>query len=398
MKEKNYKDYLDNLKQGEKSYSLEKDNQTLVYIYQLTDLFFNEMTSFVLDKKALHNSIYNILRKSILNINNNLIGYINKTKLEKEKDIDELLKISFSNNYVDMKNLTSIYENFKKEIEDLFNVDVKINSLVDSNIEVFKADLYSKTVILKKDSAIKVIDNYRKLYKKEFINNILFKKSNVLRIYKNFINNTVKDFYDKKNKVKTDNLRFISNVSYDYLKKMEFSTIDKYIKDNKRLINDFFSSFEKTVTEKKIAVKKKIVKDKTKDYFIDFNTTMSSMIKNIFIEMNDVLTLDNDKVKSKLKDFNTLITRIFSINLVFDKQFDTYKNSFLVKNHNKFDTIYEEKIEEFLTIFKDNIFSIFRENVLLYNDIIYKTINLKSKYMNSDELLSIKKVKDLLLK
>ena len=398
MKGKSFKDYLTDLKQGEKSYTLEKDNQTLVYIYQLTDLFFNEMTSFVLDKKALHNSTYNILRKSILDINSNLISYLNKVKTDKEKDIDELLKISFSNDFIDMKNLTNVYNNFKKEIEDLFNVEDKINTLVDSNIEIFKADLYSKTVILKQDTTSKVIENYKKLYKKEFINNLSFKKCNVLRIYKNFINNTAKDFYDKKDKIKKDNLRFIANVSYDYLKKIEFNTIDKYTKENKKLITSFFNEFEKEVTGKKIAVRKKIVKDKTIDYFIDFNITMNNMIKNVFLEMNDILTLDNDKINNKLKDFNNLITRVFTINLVFDKQFTSYENSFIIKNHDKFDHIYEERIDEFLTKFKTNIFSIFRENVIIYNDIIYKTINLKSKYMNSDELLNIKKVKDLLLK
>ena len=40
MKRKNFKDYLNELKQEEKSYSETKDNQSFIYIYQVTDLLY----------------------------------------------------------------------------------------------------------------------------------------------------------------------------------------------------------------------------------------------------------------------------------------------------------------------------------------------------------------------
>ena len=398
MKGKNFKDYLKELKQEEKNYSDTKDNQTFIYIYQVTDLFYNEFLNLVLDQNALNNAVYKSFRKNIEDVFNNLKEYVLKTKIDKEKDIDELLKLSLSNNYVDMKNLNNIYNSFTKEINESLDIEKKITTLVESNIDIFRGELYSRTAILNKNVANKTIETYKKLYTNELINNITFKKNNILGIYKNFIDSVLKNIYEEKRKVKTENLNLISNVSYDYLKKEENSNIDKYIKDNKQLITSFFTEFEKEIREKKLAVKKKKKVNNSKDYFLDFNSTLKDMIKNVFEEMNDIVSLDNEGIRSKLKDFNDLITHIFQINLVFDKQFNDYKSTFLVKSNEKFNKLYDKHKEKFVNSLKQNIFNIFRDNIRIYNDIVYKTMLLKSRVDDYEEVLNVSKVKDLLLK
>ena len=105
MKSKNFKEYLKELKEEAKNYNETKDNQSYIYIYQLTDLFYSELSTIVLDQKVLNDSIYNNFRKNILEVFDKLKDYINKTRNVKEKDINELLKLCLSNDYFDQKNL-----------------------------------------------------------------------------------------------------------------------------------------------------------------------------------------------------------------------------------------------------------------------------------------------------
>ena len=84
--------------------------------------------------------------------------------------------------------------------------------------------------------------------------------------------------------------------------------------------------------------------------------------------MNDIVSLDNDKIRSKLKDFNELTTHIFSLELVFDKQFSDYKGTFLIKNSDKFNNAFEKNRDIIINNIKKNIFSIFRENINIYNE------------------------------
>ena len=165
-----------------------------------------------MDQKALHKSVYTLFRKNMDNVFNNLKDYATKVKKEKEKDIDDLLRLSLSNNYVDMKNLNNIYNNFTKELNQSFEIEKKVQTLVESNTDIFRGDLFNSTVILNKSLANKVIDSYKKLYVNELVNNLVFKRNNVLAIYQNFINNVIKDIYEAKLKVKNQNLGLISNV------------------------------------------------------------------------------------------------------------------------------------------------------------------------------------------
>ena len=116
--------------------------------------------------------------------------------------------------------------------------------------------------------------------------------------------------------------------------------------------------------------------------------------------MNLIVTLDKDEINTKIKQFNDLITHIFEMDLVFDKQFDDYKKSLYskIKNLNKFDEIVNAKNRALSDGIRANIFNIFRENIKIYNDIVYRTMLFKTNIDNYNIILDKDKIKDLLLK
>ena len=137
-----------------------------------------------------------------------------------------------------------------------------------------------------------------------------------------------------------------------------------------------------------------------RDYLQRFNNTLYIKIKDVFDEMNLILVLDNKELEDKVKKFNELITHIFEINLSFDKKFLEYKKSLNItsKNNNQIIEIINSKHRAITDGLKSNLFNIFRENVKIYNDIVYKTLLLKSKVNEYNNILDISKIKDLLLK
>ena len=137
-----------------------------------------------------------------------------------------------------------------------------------------------------------------------------------------------------------------------------------------------------------------------RDYLQSFNNTLYIKIKDVFDEMNLILVLDNKELEDKVKKFNELITHIFEINLSFDKKFLEYKKSLNItsKNNNQIIEIINSKHRAITDGLKANLFNIFRENVKIYNDIVYKTLLLKSKVNEYNNILDISKIKDLLLK
>ena len=121
---------------------------------------------------------------------------------------------------------------------------------------------------------------------------------------------------------------------------------------------------------------------------------------NIFDEMNLIVTLDKKETSERIKEFNDLITRIYEIRLVFDKQFLEYKKEFRLfsKDNDKFDELFNKECAKLTEGIKTNISNIFRENIKIYNDVVYRTLLLKSKVQEYSEVLSVAKVKDLLFK
>ena len=86
--------------------------------------------------------------------------------------------------------------------------------------------------------------------------------------------------------------------------------------------------------------------------------------------------------------------------MVFDKQFLEYKKEFRLfsKDNDKFDELFNKECAKLTEGIKTNISNIFRENIKIYNDVVYRTLLLKSKVQEYSEVLSVAKVKDLLFK
>ena len=110
--------------------------------------------------------------------------------------------------------------------------------------------------------------------------------------------------------------------------------------------------------------------------------------------------LDKEELNDKVKEFNDLISHIYEIKLVFDRQFLEYKREFNVpsKDSDKFDEIFKRECSRLTDGIKANISNIFRDNIKIYNDVIYRMLLLKSKVYEYPNILSYEKVKDLLFK
>ena len=197
------------------------------------------------------------------------------------------------------------------------------------------------------------------------------------------------------------NLKIISNAAYIYLKDEEYFIITKYIKDNYDYINNAFTNLElRLKNELGIKRKEKENTNSVKDYLLSFNNTINIKIKNIFDEMNLVVSMDNNEITDKIKNYNDKVSHIYETKLVFDKKFLEYKKEFDSKSHDNanFKKIFEEETKKITEYIKGNISNIFRENIKIYNDITYKTVLLKSRINEFDKILSPDKAKDLLLK
>ena len=109
---------------------------------------------------------------------------------------------------------------------------------------------------------------------------------------------------------------------------------------------------------------------------------------------------ENKETDKKAKDFNSLITHIFEMNWVFDKQFENYKKQYNVLNKDlaKFEEIISSKKRALTDGIKANIFNIFRENIKIFNDGVYRVMLLKGKIDEYSTVLDSDKIKDLLFK
>lgn len=400
MSNKEFKEFLSSIEVDYNNFCFEKDKQSLFYLDQMIDIFYNELIYQVYNKEVLYDLMYNTFKKNIGIIFKNMKSYTEKLSKSSLKSINELISVGTRNKYVELENLVNVYNNFKGEVSKNFNLNDKIYALINANIDVFTGELYSKLVINNRDYVDSVILKYRNIFSDELINNVSSKRDNLLILYKSFLDSVLSEVYEKKEEIKSKNLELVINTSYLYLKEVEYININKYTNLNIDLINSFFDSFEQELSSLGI---KKSNKDNialVKDYLHSFNNTMSVKAKNVFDDMNVIVTLESDVIDEKIKYFNDLITRIFEIDFVFDKQFEMYKNSFSVssKNYDKFEEMMSVKKRFLVDGIRANIFNIFRENIKIFNDVVYKTMLLKGRIGEYSSLLEVDKIKDLLFK
>ena len=314
MLEREFKDFLSSIKKDYSIFCIEKDKQSLFYINQMTDLFYNELIYQVYNKEVLYDLVYNIFKKNLVLIYSNMIKYTEKLSKGSIGTINELINVSTRNRFVDLENLNNLYKNFSFEINKNFSIDDKIEALISANIDVFTGELYSKLVINNRGFTDAVISKYKDIFKKEMVNNINSKKENILSLYRNFIDSILNEVYEKKDEVKAKNLELVINIAYLGLKEREYININKYIDENIKLINEIFDLLE--IDLKNIGINKnnKYKINPVKDYLLGFNNTINVKIKNLFDEMNLIVELENKETDKKAKEFNSLITHIFEMN------------------------------------------------------------------------------------
>lgn len=401
MSSEELSNYLNQLESNYRDSSSMKDKQSLFYFMQMSDLLYNELKNEFYDQVLLYDFVHNIFKKNITIIFDNMSKYSEKVSLESIKSFNELVKISVSNKYIDINGLNALYNNFKNEVIKNMSIDDKINTLVNSNTDSFKGQLFSRCIVNDSDKASSIIDKYNGVFTEEFIKNIHSKRDLLVELYKGFIDSILSDLYEQKDVVDSKNLKLIVNTAYNYLKEREYINIDKYSDSNIKFINECFDNIEEKLYSK-FGVKR--VKsgniNPVKDYFIGFNNTIRIKSKNIFDEMNLIVTLDKEKVNEKINEFNDLISRIYEVKLVFDKQLVKYKSefSFVSKDNDEFNEMLKKEFQRLNDGIKANISNIFRDNIKIYNDVVYRTLLLKSRINEYNTVLSCDKVKDLLFK
>ena len=368
MLDNDFKESLDSISKDYSLYSKEKDKQSLFYLEQMIDILYGELSYVVYNKIILHDLVYNELKKNLMLITNDLFEYSSKISKELKAPFEQLIKMSATNKYIDLNNLTNLYNKFSKEAEAKYNIQNKVSALINANINSFYAKLTTKVIINNKDVVNTTLIKYRDTFIIELIKNITGKKENFLCFYKRFIDEILKEIYERKDEIRLKNTNMVINTAYLYLKESEYININKYIDNNVKLINETLDLLIKDLRNAK-ALKENVLEPiKIRDYFLGFNNTISIKITNVFDEMNLIVTLDKDEINTKIKQFNDLITHIFEMDLVFDKQFDDYKKSLYskIKNLNKFDEIVNAKNRALSDGIRANIFNIFREkeNVL----------------------------------
>ena len=388
---------IENIKDNYMSFLKNKDEQSSFYIDQMLELFYSELSSLVSNKVVLLNLINTIYRKNIIIIFNNMNSYTKEVAQKSCHFFNEYINISSSNIYSDLENLDNLYIKFKEELIKNLNINEKIITLVSTNTDIFIGQLYTKLLFSNSAKIDEIVYKYKNIFTNELINNVETKKDYLLSLYRSFIDGLLKDFYDTKDEIKQKNYKLIINTSHNLLKEKEYININKYIDLNTKLINDTITLMENDL---KLFGINKFDDNILRDYLQSFNNTLYIKIKDVFDEMNLILVLDNKELEDKVKKFNELITHIFEINLSFDKKFLEYKKSLNItsKNNNQIIEIINSKHRAITDGLKANLFNIFRENVKIYNDIVYKTLLLKSKVNEYNNTLDISKIKDLLLK
>lgn len=394
------KNYLLQINKDYINFCNDKDKQSLFYIDQMTELFYTSLLYQVYDQPSLYDLVYNNFRANLGLILKNMNDYAFKVSKSASGKMDELINISTTNNYVDIENLNNLYNNFAFEVTKNFSINDKIKALVSANMDTFEGDLFTKLVINDKEKVKSIIIQYKEIFINEMVNNIVSKKNNLLDLYRNFIDSILNEVYLRKDELEEKNLDMLINTTYVCLQEYEYININKYIDLNIKLIDEVFKSLEEELLNINITKNKKLKIDPIRDYLLGFNNTMDIKIKNVFDEMNLVVTLSDEDIDKKLKDFNDTVTHIYEMDLIFDKQFEEYRNNFNIvgKNIDKFNEIIKIKNRSLTDGIKANIFNIFRENVKFYNDVIYKMLLIKSKLGEYKTVLSKEKIKDLLLK
>ena len=388
---------LKNIKKEYNEFFKKQDNQSLFYLIQMIELMYSELGEEIHEKDSLYDVVYNRYKNNISIIFNNMKDYFLKITNSAIVGFNQIITISDTNKYISINNLNNIYKNFENELNTNMNIKQKIEVLINSTSATLLKELQ---VLSNGRDSYQIVNKYKTLIINELIKNVASKNNFILLNYKKVINNILDEVQDGRDKLIDMNKKIITNTTIAYLKEHEYFIINNYINNNHNFLNHEFSNFEDTLL-KKVGIKRNSKEfNSTKDYLLGFNNTIGVKIKNIFDEMNSVITLDDKEIENKSKEYNDLVSHIYETNLVFDKEYSKYKKEFNIgaKDYEKFSKVFDDETLKITTYIKTNIANIFRDGTKLFNDTLYKYLFLKSKIQNYNEVLSSTKVKDLLSK
>lgn len=376
------------------------DEETIYYFIKIIEALYKELSYEVYDKDKLYDIVCNNFKNSIGIVFNNMKDYHLKKANNLSNDFSKIAKVSICSAYISYNNLFNIYNNFRLQVSTDLNLENKVKVLVNSNGNLLLEQIHSSCVVTDSKKVTTIVQKNINLIIDEMIKNIAMKNEFLLSIYKNFINESSEDATNNQDRINEINIKIIVNTTYTYLKEQEYFVIEKYTKNNIKEINNYFKNIEAKAKELGAKKNKSNKLSTVKDYFLGFNNTIRIKTKNIFDEMNLVVTQDSDTVNTKIKEFSNLISQVYSLNIKFDKQFNNYRKEFSIPSHNreKFKEYFDKASDDLRGQIKLSISNIFRENTSFYNNVVYKSVVLKSRLNEFNEVLTEKKVKDLLVK
>ncbi len=388
---------LKNIKEDYSNFFKRQDEQSLFYLIQMIELMYTELSNEIENKESLYSMVNNHFKNNLNRIFTNMKDYYLKVTNSSIKQFNEIITISDGNKYLNMNNLNNIYKEFENEINSHLSITTKIEVLTNSAMMSLLNEI---SLLLTNNKSNKIIGNYKELITKELIKNVTSKNNFILLNYNRVITNILEEVRDSKQKIIDINLKVLKNTTIVFLQEQEKLVINKYIDDSYKFINNKFNEIETKIGKLSIKRNSNIKINTTKDYLLGFNNTIGVKINKIFEEMNNVINMDGNDLKEKIKEYNDLTSHIYEVNLIFDKQYQNYKKEFNVnsKSIEKFTKMFNEETKEMTDHIKTNISNIFRENTVILNNILYKYLLLKNKINEFEEVLTEAKVKDLLSK
>ena len=390
----------DKLKKSYVAFFKQKDDDSSFYFTQMIGLLYEELSYETDNKKVLYGIVCKNFKNNINMVFKNMKDYFLELSDDAIKGLNDIVNFSNMNKYVDINNLKRLCQNFLNKISYEMKIDNKINALVTMNGNALRQELNVEFNLEDNAKVSEIVKRYINVINKEMAKNANSKHNFILDSFDNVITQMLEEANTDKQVIIDKNINIINNSVKLYLKEQEYIIIDKYIDDNFRYIKESVDELDKVLSEKFNQKKnnKKSLND-LKNYLLGFNNTIGNKVKKIFNEMNDAISLEGNDLKNKMKQFNDLTSRVFETTLVFDKQFLIYKKEFSVSalNYDSFDKMYKQYTSRITEGIKVNISNIFRDNIKIYNDTIYKSLLIKSKVYDFNEILSVEKVKDLLL-
>ena len=390
----------DKMKKSYIEFFKQKDNESSFYYTQMIGLMYEELSYEIDNKKILYDIVCKNFKNNVNIVFKNMKDYFMELSSDSLKGLNEIVNFSNLNKYVDVNNLKRMCQNFLNKISHDMKIDNKINALVNINGNALRQELYTAFDVKNNSKISSIITRYVAAIDTEMRKNALSKHNFIMDSFKEIINKMLEEATVDKQVIMEKNINIINSAVKLYLKEQEYVVIDNYVDDSFRCIEEIFEDLNKNLKEK-FGVKKNSKKslNDLKNYILSFTNTIGNKTKKIFDEMNESVDLEGNDLKIKMKQYNDLASRVYETKLIFDKQFLAYKKEFSVSalNYDVFDKMYKQYTSRITEAVKVNISNIFRDNIKIYNDTIYKGLLLKSKVHDFDEVLSIEKVKDLLM-